>query len=90
MVSLVPVTSRIDDAFVLPSISEFEKRITKKTMAILLCSPNNPTGHVYTRQELMDLLELCRRHDIFLVVDEVYREFCYDGGEFASVLSFPE
>lgn len=90
MVSLVPVTSRIDDAFVLPSISEFEKRITKKTMAILLCSPNNPTGHVYTRQELMDLLELCRRHDIFLVVDEVYREFCYDGEEFTSVLSFPE
>ena len=86
----VTVTSRIDDAFVLPSISEFEKRITKKTMAILLCSPNNPTGHVYTRQELMDLLELCRRHDIFLVVDEVYREFCYDGEEFTSVLSFPE
>lgn len=90
MVSLVPVTSRIDDAFVLPSISEFEARITKKTMAILLCSPNNPTGHVYTRQELKDLLELCRRHDIFLVVDEVYREFCYDGEQFTSVLTFPE
>lgn len=90
MVSLVPVTSRIDDAFVLPSISDFEARITKKTMAILLCSPNNPTGHVYTRQELKDLLELCRRHDIFLVVDEVYREFCYDGEQFTSVLTFPE
>lgn len=90
MVNLVPVTSRIDDAFVLPSIEDFEKRITKKTMAILLCSPNNPTGHVYTRQELADLLELCRRHDIFLVVDEVYREFCYDGESFTSVLTFPE
>lgn len=90
MVNLVPVTSRIDDAFVLPSIEDFEKRITKKTMAILLCSPNNPTGHVYNRQELADLLELCRRHDIFLVVDEVYREFCYDGESFTSVLTFPE
>ena len=90
MVNLVPVTSQIDDAFVLPSISEFESRISKKTMAILLCSPNNPTGHVYTRDELKDLLELCRRHDIFLIVDEVYREFCYDGQEFTSVLTFPE
>ena len=90
MVSLVPVTSQIDDAFVLPSISEFEKKINKKTMAILLCSPNNPTGHVYTRDELKDLLELCRKHDIFLIVDEVYREFCYDGESFTSVLSFPE
>ena len=90
MVTLVPVTSRMDDGFKLPEISEFESRINKKTMGILLCSPNNPTGHVYTEVELWELLELCRRHDIFLVVDEVYREFCYDGKSFTSILSFPE
>lgn len=90
MVTLVPVTSRMDDGFKLPDISEFESRINKKTMGILLCSPNNPTGHVYTEVELRELLELCRRHDIFLVVDEVYREFCYDGKSFTSILSFPE
>ncbi len=90
MVTLRPVTSSSDDNFVLPSIDAFEKCINKKTMGILLCSPNNPTGHVYTREELRALLELCRRHDIFLVVDEVYREFCYDGKNFTSVLSFPE
>ena len=90
MVTLRPVTSSSDDNFVLPSISEFEKKINKKTMGILLCSPNNPTGHVYSPEELRNLLELCRKHDIFLVVDEVYREFCYDGKAFTSVLSFPE
>ncbi len=90
MVTLRPVTSSSDDNFVLPSISDFEKRINKKTMGILLCSPNNPTGHVYSPEELRNLLELCRKHDIFLVVDEVYREFCYDGKAFTSVLSFPE
>ena len=90
MVTLRPVTSSPDDNFALPSIEEFEKRINKKTMGILLCSPNNPTGHVYTRGELKALLELCKKHDIFLVVDEVYREFCYDGKTFTSILSFPE
>ncbi len=90
MVNLVPVTSAIDDAFVLPDISDFEAKITKKTMAILLCSPNNPTGHVYSREELTALLDLCRKHDIFLIVDEVYREFCYDGESFTSILTFPE
>ena len=90
MVTLRPVTSSSDDNFVLPSIADFEKRINKKTMGILLCSPNNPTGHVYSTEELRGLLELCRKHDIFLVVDEVYREFCYDGKTFTSVLSFPE
>lgn len=90
MVSLVPVTSKIEDGFSLPDISEFEKRITRKTGAILVCSPNNPTGHVYTREELLQLLNLAKKHDIFLIVDEVYREFCYDGKEFTSVLAFPE
>ncbi len=90
MVNLVPVTSKFDDAFVLPSIKEFESKINKKTMGILLCSPNNPTGHIYTQEELRQLLELCRKYDIFLIVDEVYREFCYDGKRFTSILSFPE
>ncbi len=90
MVKLRAVTSSSDDNFALPSIAEFENKINKKTMGIMLCSPNNPTGHVYTPEELRGLLELCRRHDIFLVVDEVYREFCYDGKSFTSILSFPE
>ncbi len=90
MVTLVPVTSKMEDGFALPDISEFEKRITRKTGAILVCSPNNPTGHVYTHDELLQLLELCKKHDIFLIVDEVYREFCYDGKQFSSVLAFDE
>ena len=90
MVDLVPVKSRMEDGFRLPPISEFESKINKKTMGILLCSPNNPTGHIYSETELRELLELCRKYDIFLVVDEVYREFCYDGKRFTSILSFPE
>ncbi|MDD3928926.1 MAG: pyridoxal phosphate-dependent aminotransferase [Sphaerochaeta sp.] len=90
MVTLVPVTSKMEDGFALPDISEFEKRITRKTGAILVCSPNNPTGHVYTHEELLQLLNLCEKHDIFLIVDEVYREFCYDEKEFSSVLAFDE
>ncbi len=90
MVTLVPVTSKMEDGFALPDISEFEKRITRKTGAILVCSPNNPTGHVYTHEELLQLLNLCEKHDIFLIVDEVYREFCYDGKQFSSVLAFDE
>ena len=90
MVNLVPVTSRLEDGFSLPPIADFEDKITKKTMGIMLCSPNNPTGYVYSAEELKALLELCRRRDIFLVVDEVYREFLYDGESFTSILSFPE
>ena len=90
MVRLCPVTSSSSNGFILPEIYAFEDKINKKTMGVLLCSPNNPTGHVYTKQELTALLEMCRRHDIFLVVDEVYREFCYDGKKFTSILSFPE
>ena len=90
MVNLVPITSEINDAFSLPSIDEFEAKITKKTMGILLCSPNNPTGHIYSKEELESLLKLCKKHDIFLVVDEVYREFTYDGENFTSILTFEE
>ena len=90
MVDLVPVTSNMENGFALPAIEEFEKKISRKTGAILVCSPNNPTGHVYTKDELLQLLQLCKKHDIFLIVDEVYREFCYDGKEFTSVLAFEE
>ncbi len=90
MVKLRPVTSSSSNGFILPSIDAFEDKINKKTMGILLCSPNNPTGHVYSKSELKALLELCKKHDIFLVVDEVYREFCYDGEKFTSILTFPE
>ncbi len=90
MVELVPVTSHLEDAFALPPIEDLEKLINPKTKAILLCSPNNPTGHVYSKEDLEKTLQLCEKHDIFLVVDEVYREFCYDGEEFTSILSFEE
>lgn len=90
MVTLVPVTSTMETCFVLPDINEFENKITSRTRGVLLCSPNNPTGHVYSPEELIALLEMCRRHDIFLIVDEVYREFCYDGMTFTSVLAYPE
>lgn len=89
-VNIVPVTSLLEDDFALPPLEEIEERITKKTMAILLCSPNNPTGHVYSPAEFRTILDMCVRHDIFLVVDEVYREFCYDGEEFTSILKFTE
>lgn len=90
MVKLSPVTSSSSNGFILPSIDAFEDKINKKTMGILLCSPNNPTGHIYSQKELKAILELCKKHDIFLVVDEVYREFCYDNKKFTSILSFPE
>ncbi|MGD1817063.1 MAG: pyridoxal phosphate-dependent aminotransferase [Pleomorphochaeta sp.] len=89
MVDLVPITSRIEDGFSLPPIEEFERRITRKTGAILLCSPNNPTGHIYTKEEMLTILELCKKADIFLIVDEVYREFCYED-QFYSVLNYKD
>lgn len=89
MVDLVPITSRIEDGFSLPPIEEFERRITRKTGAILLCSPNNPTGHIYSKEEMLTILDLCKRADIFLIVDEVYREFCYED-QFYSVLNYKD
>ena len=89
-VILQSVTSRFKEGFSLPDISEFEKKIHERTKAIMLCSPNNPTGYIYSEQELKQLLELVERKDIFLIVDEVYREFCYDGHQFVSALTFTE
>ncbi|HNQ13248.1 MAG TPA: pyridoxal phosphate-dependent aminotransferase [Bacteroidia bacterium] len=85
-VNVVPVLSSIKDGFALPPISEFEKLITPKTKAILICNPNNPTGYLYSKDELKSLRDLVLKHDLFLFSDEVYREFCYDGKEYFSVL----
>ena len=79
-----PIMSYIENGFALPSIAEFEKVITNKTRAIAICNPNNPTGYLYSRQEMEALKELCLKYDLFLFSDEAYREFCYDGKEFIS------
>ncbi len=79
-----PIMSYIDNGFALPSIAEFEKVITDKTRAIAICNPNNPTGYLYSREEMEALRELCLKYDLYLFSDEAYREFCYDGREFLS------
>lgn len=81
-----PIASTIESGFALPPISEFEKAITPRTKAILICNPSNPTGYLYSKEELMVLKELVIKHDLFLFADEVYREFCYDGKEYFSVM----
>lgn len=85
---VVPVSSHIEDGFSLPSIEEFEKRITDKTRAIVICHPGNPTGYLYTKSELDKLAELVIKHDLFLISDEVYREYVYDD-KHVSILSYP-
>lgn len=79
-----PILSTIENGFALPPISEFEKLITEKTKAIAICNPNNPTGYLYSKEELLALRDLCLKYDLFLFSDEAYREFCYDGREFVS------
>ncbi len=78
-VTVVPITSSIETGFALPPIKSFEKVISGKTKAILVCSPNNPTGYLYSREEMEALREICIRHDLYLFSDEAYREFCYTG-----------
>jgi aspartate aminotransferase len=78
-VTVVPITSRIETGFALPPITDFEKVITEKTRAIIVCNPNNPTGYLYSRAEMEALKEICLKHDLYLFSDEAYREFCYDG-----------
>jgi aspartate aminotransferase len=87
-VAVVPITSHIENGFALPPIADFEKQITAKTKAIVICNPNNPTGYLYSRAELEAMRELCIKHDLYLFSDEAYREFCY-GGEFVSALQLP-
>lgn len=86
-VTVVPVISNIDSNFALPKIEEFEKLITPKTKAILICNPGNPTGYLYTKEEIEKLKKIVLKHDLFLIADEVYREFIYDGLSHTSVLS---
>ncbi|MDY3536936.1 pyridoxal phosphate-dependent aminotransferase [Riemerella anatipestifer] len=87
---VVAVPSSIESGFALPSIEEFEKKITDKTRAILICNPGNPTGYLYTKEELKRLAEIALKHDIVVISDEVYREYVYDGEKQTSMLEFPE
>jgi len=84
-VTVKPITSRIDTGFALPPIEEFEKLITRKTKAIIICNPNNPTGYLYSREELEVLKTIIIKHDLYLFSDEAYREFCYEGKHFSAM-----
>jgi len=78
-VKVVPITSHIETGFALPPMEDFEKVITPKTRAVVVCSPNNPTGYLYSREEMEKLKAICLKHNLYLFSDEAYREFCYDG-----------
>lgn len=80
-VTVKPITAKIENGYALPAIEEFEKLITPKTKAILICNPGNPTGYLYSKAELEALRDIIKKHDLFLFADEVYREFCYDGAQ---------
>ena len=88
-VTVVPVISTIETSFALPAVADFEKLITPKTKAILICNPGNPTGYLYSKEEIMQLAALVKKHDLFLISDEVYREFTYDGDIHYSVMNVP-
>lgn len=83
---VVPIESRLEDNFALPPISEFEQLISPRTRAILICNPGNPTGYLYSREEIEQLADLVQKHNLFLIADEVYREFVYDGRSHYSIL----
>ena len=89
-VNVEPIVSSLETNFALPPIEEFEKRITSKTKAILICNPGNPTVYLYTKEEILQLAQLVKKYDLFLVADEVYREFTYDGTTHHSVLQLPD
>jgi len=86
-VTVKPITTNINNGFALPAIEDFEKLITPKTKAILICNPGNPTGYLYSKKELETLKKIVVKYDLFLFADEVYREFSYDGNEHYSVLN---
>ena len=88
-INVIPVISTIDSGFALPAVADFEKLITPKTKAILICNPGNPTGYLYSKEEIMQLAALVKKHDLFLISDEVYREFTYDGDIHYSVMNVP-
>ena len=86
---IVPVTAKIENNFALPPVSEFEKLITPRTKGIVIINPNNPTGYLYSREELESLAEIVKKHDLYLYSDEVYRRYCYDGQTHFSVMNIP-
>ncbi len=85
-IKVVPVTAKIENGFALPPIEDFKEKITSKTKGILICNPGNPTGYLYSKEELQSLKEIIKEHDLFLFADEVYREFCYEGATHFSAL----
>jgi aspartate aminotransferase len=87
-VNVVPIKSNIETGFALPPIEDFEKVITAKTRAVIICSPNNPTGYLYSRKEMEELKNICIKHKLYLFSDEAYREFCYDG-DYVSAMHLP-
>jgi len=86
-INILPVTAKIENGFALPPIEDFEKKITSKTKGIVICNPGNPTGYLYSKEELEQLAQIVKKHDLFLFADEVYREFCYDGAQPFSVMN---
>jgi aspartate aminotransferase len=86
-IKIVPVTAKIEDGFALPDVADFEKLITVKTKGIVICNPGNPTGYLYSKEELERLKDIVKKNDLYLFADEVYREFCYDGAHPFSVLN---
>ena len=89
-VKVKPIVSSIKTGFALPEIEEFEKIITPKTKAIMICNPNNPTGYLYSKEEIEKLGQLAKKYDLYLFADEVYREFCYDGAKHFSVMDLKD
>lgn len=86
-VKVVPVTAQLEDGFALPPVEKFEELITERTKGIVICNPGNPTGYLYSKEELETLRDIVKKHDLFLFADEVYREFCYDGAQPFSVMN---
>ncbi|MBC7720955.1 MAG: aminotransferase class I/II-fold pyridoxal phosphate-dependent enzyme, partial [Pedobacter sp.] len=84
-VTVVPITSHIETGFALPPIEEFEKKITSKTKAIVICNPNNPTGYLYSADEMEQLKQIILKHNLYLFSDEAYREFCYEGKQVSAM-----
>tara|TARA_B100000674_G_scaffold387120_1_gene330665 strand:- start:1212 stop:2405 length:1194 start_codon:yes stop_codon:yes gene_type:complete len=89
-IKVVPVTAKIENGFALPPIEDFKEKITTKTKGILICNPGNPTGYLYSKEELQSLKNIIKEHDLFLFADEVYREFCYEGAVHFSALELED
>ena len=89
-VKVVPITTKIENGFDLPDMVEFESKLTKKTKAIVICNPGNPTGAVFSKERLQELVDFAKKHNLYVISDEVYREFTYDGHKATSILEFED